>query len=107
VTIRYGLVKRCEIQVSHVPGHEGEDIDYTDYVCRDFPLRVADGCEKENRVFCALWTSAGYVSETGIGFAVMTLLALIIGISTHSRRRRVWRAAAGLILCHGMLFSSF
>jgi hypothetical protein len=98
VTFRYGLVKRCELREIEVPG---EKVDYTDYICRDFPMRVADGCEKENKLFCALWTSAGYVSETGVGFAAMALIALIIGVSTHSRRRRVWRAVAGLIIFHG------
>jgi hypothetical protein len=101
VTVRYGLVKRCELTVTKTPGHEGEEIDYTNYTCRPFPMRVTDGCEAENRMFCALWTSAGYVSEIGIGFAAMALVALMIGISTHSRRRRVWRAVAGLILFHG------
>ncbi|KAG8213916.1 hypothetical protein J3R82DRAFT_10661 [Butyriboletus roseoflavus] len=32
----------------------------------------------------------------------MALLALLIGVSTHSRRRRVWRAVAGLLLLHAI-----
>jgi len=100
VTFRYGLVKRCELREVKVPGDDNGE--YTNYVCRDFPMRVADGCEKENKVFCALWTSAGYVSEIGVGFAAMALIALIIGVSTHSRRRRIWRAVAGLILFHAI-----
>ncbi|KAG9316602.1 hypothetical protein JVU11DRAFT_2656 [Chiua virens] len=32
----------------------------------------------------------------------MALVSLLIGVSTHSRRRRVWRAVAGLVLLHAL-----
>jgi len=31
----------------------------------------------------------------------MALFALLIGVSTHSRRRRVWKAVAGLVTFNG------
>lgn len=67
-------------------------------------MRVTDECDKGNRFFCAAWTSARYVSEIGVGFVVMALVALIIGVSTHSRRRRVWRAVAGLVILQSSFF---
>ncbi|KAJ3926544.1 MAG: hypothetical protein NXY57DRAFT_905491 [Lentinula lateritia] len=67
------------------------------YNCRPFPKRVQDGCEEENSGFCAAWTSAGYAVEISIGFAVLALFAILIGVSTGSRRRRIWKAVAGLV----------
>jgi len=32
----------------------------------------------------------------------MALAALLVGVSTHSRRRRVWRAVAGLVLLNAV-----
>ena len=52
-------------------------------------------------MFCAEWTSAGYSAQLGIGFGVLALLALLFGVSTHSRRRRVWKAVAGLVTLNG------
>jgi hypothetical protein len=36
-----------------------------------------------------------------VGFGVMALLSLLIGVSTHSRRRRVWKAVAGFVTVNG------
>ncbi|KAG2150952.1 hypothetical protein DEU56DRAFT_779314 [Suillus clintonianus] len=103
VTVRYGLMERCERSTISFPGpSKGGHLEYTDYECRAFPLRVKDKCDGENRLFCALWTSAQYFTELGIGFAAMGLAALVIGVSTHSRRRRVWRAVAGLVILHAV-----
>jgi hypothetical protein len=103
ITVWYGLHKRCELDVVDMPAPSGDGrIVYTDYTCRVFPLRVTDECDKGNRFFCAAWTSARYVSEIGVGFAVMALVALAIGVSTHSRRRRVWRAVAGLVILQSL-----
>lgn len=103
VTVRYGLMKRCERSTISFPGPDkGGRLEYTDYECRKFPSPVQDKCDDENRVFCALWTSAQYFTELGIGFAGMGLIALLIGVSTHSRRRRVWRAVAGLVILHAV-----
>lgn len=66
-------------------------------------MRVEDHCEQENSRFCILFTSARYATELGIGFSAMALVALLIGISTHTRRRRIWRAVAGLVALHGMM----
>jgi hypothetical protein len=96
--VKYGLMERCERQVMRVPDPSGDwQYIYTDFKCRDFPKSVSDRCEKENRLFCVEWTSAGYLAQLGVGFGVLGLFALLIGVSTHSRRRRVWKAVAGLV----------
>jgi hypothetical protein len=41
------------------------------------------------------------LAQLAVGFGVMALLALLIGVSTHSRRRRVWKAVAGLVSFNG------
>ncbi|KAJ8590245.1 hypothetical protein M405DRAFT_873684 [Rhizopogon salebrosus TDB-379] len=103
VTVRYGLMERCQRSVVTIPGpSKGGHLEYTDYECRPFPLSVQDKCDDGNRLFCAVWTSAHYFTELGIGFAGMALVALLIGVSTHSRRRRVWRAVAGLVILHAV-----
>ncbi|THH19973.1 hypothetical protein EW146_g1297 [Bondarzewia mesenterica] len=101
VTVRYGLMERCERQVIEIPGSDGK-LAYTDYQCRPFPASVTDHCEKENRAFCTEWTTAGYVGELGIWVGAMALLSLIFGVSTHSRRRRIWKAVAGLVALHAL-----
>ncbi|KAI0320921.1 hypothetical protein OF83DRAFT_466938 [Amylostereum chailletii] len=98
ITVRYGLAERCERQVLEIPSPTGDGtIAYTDYKCRPFPASVTDRCEKGNRYFCTSWTTAAYVSELGIGFGALALLAIVFGVSTHSRRRRIWKAVAGLV----------
>lgn len=97
-------MERCERSVISIPGSNHGRLEYTDYECRPFPLSVKDKCDDENRLFCAVWSSARYFTELGIGFAAMALVALLIGVSTHSRRRRVWRAVAGLVILHGKFF---
>jgi len=97
ITTRYGLMERCVVKIV-----EDGRIQYVDYKCRPFPMRVMDHCEKENRSFCIAFTSARYCTELGIGFAALALVALLIGVSTHSRRRRIWRAVAGLVALHAI-----
>ncbi|KAF8906544.1 hypothetical protein CPB84DRAFT_1835062, partial [Gymnopilus junonius] len=92
--VSYGLVERCELTISEVPGK----IAYRNRKCRNFPASVTDGCQKDNKAFCAAWTSAGYLDQMAIGFAAISLAAIAFGVSTHSRRRRIWRAVAGLLL---------
>ncbi|KAI0062895.1 hypothetical protein BV25DRAFT_1803088 [Artomyces pyxidatus] len=103
-TVRYGLTQRCERQIIKVPGPSdgSEIIYYSDYTCRAFPMTSTDRCERGNRYLCTAWTSAGYVAELGIGFGAMALFAILIGVSTHSRRRRIWRAVAGLVACQAL-----
>jgi len=99
VTEYYGLTKTCELTVSEIPGRSDQGkITYRKYECRDFPGKETDRCEKENKAFCAAWTSAGYLDQIAIGFAAVSLVAILFGVSTHSRRRRIWRAVAGLVL---------
>jgi hypothetical protein len=101
-------MKRCERQVMRVPDpSSGSNGDgdwqqvFTEWKCRDFPKSVSDRCEKENRLVCVEWTSAGYSAQLAVGFGFIALLALLIGVSTHSRRRRVWKAVAGLVTLNG------
>jgi len=94
-SIRYGLMERCRRKVV-----DDDTFKYVDYTCRPFPMRVKDHCEEENQHFCTAFTSARYATELGIGFAALALVALLIGVSTHSRRRRIWRAVAGLVALH-------
>jgi len=101
VTVTYGFLERCERSIIRLPG-EDERLAYTDFKCRPFPGRVTDACEKENRAFCTLWSTAGYATELAIGFGALACLALIFGVSTHSRRRRIWRAVAGLVAFHAI-----
>jgi len=101
--VKYGLMERCERQVVKVPDGSGDwQYVYTAFKCRDFPKSVSDGCEKENRLFCVGWTSAGYLAQLAVGFGIMALLALLIGVSTHSRRRRVWKAVASLVTLNAL-----
>jgi len=100
--IRYGLLERCERDVIDFPGPgEKGRIRYTEYTCRPFPSRKEDRCEDSNRYFCTMWWTAGYAAELGIVFGAAALLAVLIGVSTRSRRRRVWRAVVGLQALHG------
>jgi hypothetical protein len=100
--VRYGLMQRCERQVLRIPDPDGDWQEvFTAFKCRDFPKSVSDRCEKENRLFCVEWTSAGYLAHMAIGFSVMALFSLLVGVSTHSRRRRVWKAVAGFVTFNG------
>ncbi|KAG6333630.1 hypothetical protein ID866_5455 [Astraeus odoratus] len=101
VTVRFGLMERCERISIQVPGpNNSSHFEYQDYECRKFPMRVQDKCEKENKIPCAAWVTAQYFTELGVGFAATALVTLLFGVSTHSRRRRVWRAVATLVLLH-------
>ncbi|KAF8625400.1 hypothetical protein AX15_005368 [Amanita polypyramis BW_CC] len=97
VTVYYGLMRRCELDEVNIPGPSNGKLSYTSYKCRKFPAPVSDGCDKEHRKFCAVWTTAGYASELSIGFGALSILAIFFGVSTHSRRRRIWRAVASLV----------
>jgi len=102
ITVTYGLSQRCERQVTRIPGPNNGKLEYSDYECRKFPAKVKDHCEDENETFCAFWVSASYFEELAIWCAAASLCAIIFGVSTHSRRRRIWRAVAGLVLFHAL-----
>jgi hypothetical protein len=106
ITVKFGLYERCQLTLSEIPSGEGK-ISYKNYECRHFPGSVTDRCEKENRSFCGAWISAGYIDELAIGFASVSLVAILFGVTTHSRRRRIWRAVFGLLLFQGTLVVSF
>ncbi|KAJ3815876.1 hypothetical protein F5876DRAFT_29894 [Lentinula aff. lateritia] len=104
ITVRYGLTTLCELKHVSIHGSDNNSkFEYKSYDCRPFPKRVQDGCEEENSGFCAAWTSAGYAVEISIGFAVLALFAILIGVSTGSRRRRIWKAVAGLVALQSVM----
>lgn len=97
-TIYYGFTERC--QKTKFP--DGElSVD-----CRPFPTKDSDACDGRERSFCTLWSTANYVSYLAIGFGAVACVAIIFGVSTHSRRKRIWKVVAALIGLHGKLESS-
>ncbi|KAF7315654.1 hypothetical protein MIND_00080900 [Mycena indigotica] len=98
---KYGLSTVCTRLEVKLPG--GDRSRYEDEECRPFPTRKDDGCDDDNQSFCAMWASARYATEVAIGFGALALVAIAIGVSTHSRRRRIWKAAAGLVTIHALL----
>jgi len=36
-----------------------------------------------------------------IGFSAVALAAIVFGVTTHSRRRRIWKAVTGLVSMAG------
>ncbi|KAJ7096317.1 hypothetical protein C8R44DRAFT_374235 [Mycena epipterygia] len=99
---KYGLSKECARLMVQFPGHGSPRVEKP-FDCRKFPTRKQDNCDEENQFFCAAWTSAGYMVELAIGFGALSLVSIVIGLSTHSRRRRIWRAVAGLVILHSLL----
>ncbi|KAJ7497301.1 hypothetical protein FB451DRAFT_224924 [Mycena latifolia] len=96
----YGLAQVCERLIINLPGRGSPK--FEDFECRRFPTRDKDNCSDENQTFCAAWTSAGYAVELAIGFGALSLITIAIGVSTHSRRRRIWRAVAGLVVLQSL-----
>lgn len=99
----YGLNRLCELKSVNIPDSDS----WTSYGCRKFPVRKQDCAPSDDDddrnvtvSFCDAWTSAGYAAELGIGFASVSLIAILVGVSTHSRRRRIWRAVAALVGLH-------
>lgn len=102
ITLKYGLASLCELSITRVPGPGSHDeVVYRSDDCRKFPLGVKDKCDSENQAFCAEWTSAGYIDQIAIGFGAVSLITILFGVSTHSRRRRIWRAVAWLTFFQG------
>ena len=104
--IEYGLNTLCEYRAINFPSPDGGTISYTRKDCRPFPMRVKDGCEKENKAFCMIWSTAGYFGELGIGFGIVSCLAILFGVTTHSRRRRIWKTASVLVSLHGAFMAA-
>lgn len=101
VVVRFGLNERCERVTVFTPEPDHDSDPVVEVLeCRPFPFGVRDGCKHPGTLVCAAWTSAQYFSELGCWCAGAALVALLFGVSTHSRRQRVWRAVAGLVLMH-------
>ena len=92
-TVYYGFTERCE--ETEFPGHDLAP------GCRPFPTKDSDGCDRTYRSFCTLWSTAGYLSYLAIGFGAVACAAIIFGVSTHSRRKRIWKVVATLVALHG------
>jgi hypothetical protein len=95
-TIYYGFTQRCE-EIRY----PGSDRDLLSFECRPFPTKDSDGCDGANESFCTLWYTAGYVSYLALGFGAVACSAIVFGVSTHSRRKRIWKVVAALIALHG------
>jgi len=93
-TIYYGFTERC--QRSEFPDGDSS------LKCRPFPTKDSDACDQTYRSFCTLWSTASYVSYLAIGFGAVACTAIIFGVSTHSRRKRIWKVVAVLIALHGV-----
>jgi len=102
IIITYGLSRQCQQTITRISGPNNGKLEYSDYECRDFPMKVKDGCEEEYGSFCTAWSSARYFEEIAAWSAGVTLLAIGFGASTGSRRRRVWRVVAGLVMVHAI-----
>jgi len=99
--VTYGLTERCELTTAEVPNPSGDGkITYRSYGCKKFPPKQ---CSKEIEDFCSAWTSARYLDMIAIGFSAVSLAAIVFGVTTDSRRRRIWRAVAGLVFMAGEL----
>ena len=92
-TVYYGFAERCE--ETELPDHD------LVLECRPFPIKDSDACDRTYRSFCTLWFTASYASYLAIGFGAVTCVAIVFGVSTHSRRKRVWKVVAALIALHG------
>ena len=77
------------------------DHDRTTTECRPFPTKDSDACDRAYRSFCTLWSTASYFSYLAIGFGAVTCAAIVFGVSTHSRRKRIWKVVAATIGLHG------
>lgn len=100
ITLYYGMTKVCELKTIDT---------WSNYTCRSFPIRDEnwnDCTDKDGNEtsFCPSWITASFAEEIGIGFGAVALAAILVGITTHSRRRRVWRAVAGLVSLQGELW---
>jgi len=96
---RYGLLEVCERSILDMPGPGGNGkIRWTSENCREFPTTKYDQCEDKNRPFCTAWLSARYSAALSFVFGAAAALGLVFGVTTHSRRRRVWKAIAGLVV---------
>ncbi|KAJ6499295.1 hypothetical protein C8R45DRAFT_981885 [Mycena sanguinolenta] len=96
---KYGLHQVCQRVAIDLPGG-GTKFERSQ--CRKFPSRDEEDCD-ENGYFCAAWTSAGYAVEIAIGFGALSLVAILVGVSTSARRRRVWRVVAGFVVLQSLL----
>ncbi|TFK75451.1 hypothetical protein BDN72DRAFT_885882 [Pluteus cervinus] len=104
ITVYYGLYQTCDWTVTRIPNRSGHGgLEYTDYTCRSFPQPESDRCDDKNRTFCAEWTTARYVSELAMGFGAVALFAILFGVTTRSRRRRIWKTVAVLLFFHATL----
>lgn len=93
-TVYYGFAERCEENKFSDNGPRVSG-------CRPFPTKDSDACDQTYRSFCTLWSTASYVSYLAIGFGIITCAAIVFGVSTHSRRKRIWKVVAALIALHG------
>jgi len=93
-TVYYGFTERCQ-ETKFPDGN-------LSLKCQPFPTKDSDACDETYSSFCTLWSTASYVSYLAVGFGAVACTAIVFGVSTHSRRKRIWKAVAALIALHGV-----
>ena len=99
ITVFYGLSQRCQLQITQT---DDGKLSYRNYDCRRFPTPENEYCDKDEYKYpCAAWSGANFFDQAALGFGVVALLAVLIGVTTHSRRRRTWKIVAVLVFLAG------
>lgn len=116
------LFQRCDRTIIY--DSNSTDQYHTEYNCRRFPSKQYHDCQREVDNYCILWfvfiirlfcfaypgpyflrDTAGYASQLSLVFVGAALVALLVvstGFSTHSRRRTAWQGVAALTGLHGL-----
>jgi len=95
VTVFYGLTQRCQLQITQT---DDGKLSYRNYECRKFPTPETEYCDKdEYKYICTAWSSAYYLDQIALGIGAVALVTVLFGVTSHSRRRRIWKTVAGLL----------
>ena len=95
----YGLSQRCQLQITQT---DDGKLSYRNYDCRRFPTPENEYCDKDEYKYpCSAWSGAYFLDQAALGFGVVALVAVLFGVTTHSRRRRIWKYVAVLVFLAG------
>jgi hypothetical protein len=99
ITVFFGLTQRCQLQITQT---DDGKLSYRNYECRRFPTPENENCDKDDyKYICAAWSSAYYLDQIALGIGALALVTVLFGVTTHSRRRRIWKTVAGLVFLAG------
>ncbi|KAF8893344.1 hypothetical protein BD779DRAFT_1505702 [Infundibulicybe gibba] len=99
ITLSYGLLQLCELKVIRVNLPSSAE----PHASHMHTSRGHEACDGAGKPFCMRWSTAGYAEMVAVGCAALALFSILLGVTTHSRRRRVWKAVAGFVFLHGVL----